>query len=104
MHWMIFALLQLTISDTELSTALNEWRINEFYLWQQERGNLFTCPACPKGGHAVHLDGNQKLYRYAAAGRQVIINCLTIVWFYTVQEVFLTCLKHNESTAGVLIL
>ena len=55
-----------------MSSALNEWRAAEVNQWEQQTSGIFNRPACPGGGHAVHLDGNQNLYRYTAAGRYVV--------------------------------
>ena len=45
--------------------ALREWRRYNFDCLKLVDKNLFQCPACSDGYHAVHTDGNKKVYRYS---------------------------------------
>ncbi|XP_067944862.1 uncharacterized protein [Watersipora subatra] len=50
--------------------SMSEWRIQETnYLSKATGGSLFSCPACLDEPHAIHIDGNAKLFHYRAAGR-----------------------------------
>lgn len=45
--------------------TFSEWRRQEqVYFSALNGGDLFTCPACTDSPHAIHIDGNAKLYRY----------------------------------------
>lgn len=45
--------------------TFSEWRRQEkSYFENLAGGDLFSCPACSTTPHAIHIDGNMKLYRY----------------------------------------
>lgn len=50
--------------------TLSEWRRQEReYFAGLVGGDLFVCPACSHTPHAIHIDGNMKLYRYEKRSR-----------------------------------
>lgn len=50
---------------------MREWkRLEEAAL--QQNHDLLRCPACADEPHAIHMDGNSKLYRYSKAGGLVM--------------------------------
>jgi hypothetical protein len=51
-----------------MNAIIKEWKRLEFGGFKQEF-SLFECPACADEPHALHIDGNAKLYRYEKAGR-----------------------------------
>lgn len=45
--------------------TFSEWRRQEMKFFEVlAGGDIYTCPACEDAPHAVHIDGNMKLYRY----------------------------------------
>ena len=66
------AYFQKSIIDVVLfSDALREWQYCKFELDRLRGINVMECPACSKGFHACHVDGNRKIYRYAYNKRQI---------------------------------
>lgn len=56
----------VNISTKVFRSALREWRRCTYDVDQLMGANLhFKCPACYKGMHSCHCDGNRKVYRYA---------------------------------------
>jgi hypothetical protein len=52
----------------------SQWRNNEYQrMHAATAGKPFVCPACGDEPYVVHLDGNNKLYRYSAAGRYLLL-------------------------------
>eukprot|EP00105_Crassostrea_gigas_P045393 XP_019929541.1 PREDICTED: uncharacterized protein LOC105344968 [Crassostrea gigas] len=55
---------QSVISQKIFYEAFREWRKCKYEVEQLEKKDAMSCPACSKGLHACHIDGNRKLYRF----------------------------------------
>ena len=65
LHCMLLNLILLqngTISHQIFMNSLREWRLAQLVLKEDEFE--VPCPACDNNPHAVHVDGNRKLYRF----------------------------------------
>lgn len=59
-----FFFQQSVISQKIFYEAFREWRKCKYEVEQLEKKDAMSCPACSKGLHACHIDGNRKLYRF----------------------------------------
>jgi len=63
-----------TINQVVFTKAFSEWKYCNFELKNvlKSPGPSLECPACYKGQHSVHIDGNRKLYRFSKVPRFVM--------------------------------
>jgi len=56
------------MSQDTFNCCFLEWKKAESFFFHHV-AQTFNCPCCGASPHAVHIDGNMKLYKYKAAGR-----------------------------------
>ncbi|KAF6034994.1 hypothetical protein EB796_006703 [Bugula neritina] len=61
---------KFSMSQDTFNCCFLEWEKAESFFFHRV-AQTFDCPCCGASPHAVHFDGNIKLYKYKAAGRQV---------------------------------
>ena len=67
--------MSLTIKQDAFNYTMREWRVQyDSYLQKVSGTDLLSCQACSDVAHAIHIDGNAELYRYASAGSKYVLN------------------------------